>query len=523
MLKLRTCQRLLSSIQIVFCNTLDQVIVLDNCISIELYRQLVLNRVITPGVYYSDNGNIVFDRLSIEDYIQKVRLGMIDNIAYYTRSMGRGIFTVGSNGEIINTKGVDSNLNLGEVKRYDISSLLGRKQRRHEIVVTYFNHGSYSGHKKKPQIRVKGASQLQDLLSEYEKIEKYKSCKLLKLPRICQLTPLSKGFCQKYNLPSQVELTDEFLKSMQIEDSNDKRKGIVEKSRIHCLEQLKTIGVPDNTRYQTWQEYFFSLSDQEKKLVQNVPEINDAIIEEDRRYGLGAMFGQATRILENPFRISDLAYYNQHKNIEAISDIIRYSQLLYDEDYLLTYAATMGRNVAGFMNQKLANHLWSHRQDFALSAEICDEAYNDVSVNLSKDDCFDTYIQLKASASKCTTNDCERIEYIENDYEEISVIVEDQAKYYTQFFLFGSNMKVIEDAYKLLDYSIPVNYQNSFIRSFIDNLENKETIVNEIKKWSSRLFGISGELGTVLGKRAINNIAGFEYYIDDLYQRLIHC
>jgi len=252
-------------------------------------------------------------------------------------------------------------------------------------------------------------------------------------------------------------------------------------------------------------------------LIKNVPELNVAICEEDRRYATGAMFGQATRILENPFRISDLAHYVAHKDTDAILSIIGYTQLLCGEDYLLTYAANMGKNVAGFMNQKIANHLWSHRQDFALSAEICDEAYNDVSVNIAEEDYFEQYKQFKSSIQ---SKSHERLQQAEQLYERISIIVEDQAKYYAQFFLFASNMKVIEDAYKLMGSVIPDDYQDVFIESFIDNLENKEDVINKIEIWALRLFGISRDLETVLGKRATNNIAGFEPYIEDIYQRL---
>lgn len=486
----------------------------------EMYQKLVQSHVITPGVYYEEKGNIVFDSIGIDKYQKKVRLGNDDEIAYYTRSMGRGIFTIGSNGEIINFKGVDSGLNSGEVKRCNLTALLGRNQNRHEIFVTYFNHGSYSNHKKKPQIRVKGASQLQDLISEFEKIENYRKCKLIKFPKDFQVTPLSQEFCLKYNLPRQVAITDDFIKIMRVEDSVDLRNGIVGKSRIHYIEQLECMNMSHNTRCQTWQEYFNSLSNQEKALIKNIPELNIAICEEDRRYATGAMFGQATRILENPFRISDLAYYITHKDTDAVLSILRYTQLLYGEDYLLTYAANMGKNVAGFMNQNIANHLWSHRQDFALSAEICDEAYNDVSVNIAKEDYFEQYKQLKSNIHRNELKSHKRLNQTEQFYEEISVIVEDQAKYYAQFFLFASNMKVIEDAYKLLGLNIPDDYQNAFIKSFIDNLGNQEEIIKKIEKWALRLFGVSGDLETVLGKRATNNIAGFETYIEDLFQRL---
>lgn len=496
-------------------------IVVRNIIPQEIYQRLVLEHILFPGVYYEEEGNIAFNSITTNEYKNRVQLGIDDRIAYYTRSMGRGIFTIGNDGEIINFKGVDTNLNLGEVKTCNISSVLGRNQPRHEIVVTYFNHGSYSGHKKKPQIRVKGASQLQDLIREYEKLNTYKECQLIKFPTIRQVIPLSKEFCQKYNLPNQVSITDDFIKKMQNEDCNEIRKGIVGKSRMHCIEILNTLCGLENTRCQTWHEYFFSLSDQEKLLIQNIPDINEAIYEEDRRYGLGAMFGQATRILENPFRISDLAFYVNNKDSLAIKNVLCYSQMFYDQDYLLSYATTMGKNMAGFMNQKIANHLWSHRQDFALSAEICDEAYNDVSINLTKDDCFEQYLQQKTNLPSYKLHSFERTEQFRKSQEEISIIVEDQVKYYAQFFLFGSNMKVIEDAYRLLGYSIPDNYQNAFIRSFIDNLENTEIIINEIQKWALRLFGKTGELETVLGKRAKNSIIGFEEYIEDLFQRLL--
>lgn len=476
----------------------------------DMYKKLVLNHVLIPGVYYIEEGNIVFDSISLEDYQNRVKLGIDDNVAYYTRSMGRGIFTVGKNGEIINYKGVDSGLDSGEVKKCNISSLLNRNQSRHEIVVTYFKHGSYSGHIKKPQIRVKGASQLQDLISEYEKLNKYKQCQLIKFPEIFQVKPLTQNFCLKYDLPIQVEITEDFIRRMQNEDNSDERKGVVGKSRIHCIEQLRKLGVSENTRFQTWQEYFDSLSDQEKKSLQYVPELQTAISEEDRRYGLGAMFGQAKRVLENPFRISDLDYYVKHKDSAAVVSILEYSQLFYDEDFLLTYADIMGKNVAGFMNQKIANHLWSHRQDFALSAEICDEAYNDVSINISKDDYYRQYKRLQKSK-------------YDNGFENISFIIEDQVKYYAQIFLFASNMKVIENAYILSGINVPDNYQNRFIESFIDNLANRENVVKNIITWAIRLFGESGELVTFLGKRAANTIAGYEEYIKDIIQRLKEC
>lgn len=481
-------------------------------------QPLVMAQAVIPGLMEIDCGMVIFNPISIGDYMQRLNRNDFGNMAYHTRSMGRGVFTFGKAGEIVNYKGVDSRIQIGEIKKHNISNLLWGTNERHEIDMVFFKHGSYKGHSKKPQIRVKGASQLQDLIYECEKIARYQKNPLIKLPHMMDVKAFPLDFCLKYHLPIPVKATQAFLHQMESLDREDREKGIIGKSRLHAYGEMQKIGLPCESRTQTWGEYFSSLPRQEWSMLQNIPDFNIAVEEEDHRYSLGATFGQAKRILESPFRISDLVYYLETRNIAAVKAILDYSRTRYSTDYLIYYARTMGKNAAGFMNEGLANHLWSHRQDFALSAEICDEAFNDVRKNLSEDDCMDRYEQLKSIKENATGADVPKD--ILNEYDHCDCIMTDKTKYYAQIYLFASNMMAIENAYRLVGYELDTNHVNSFAESFIGGLERKKETLEAIFFWYHQLFGENGKLGQYLGVRAQNTIRGYEEYIERFHDSL---
>lgn len=485
-----------------------------------VFRPLVIAKAITPGLIRRDCGVVIFDPISIDGYMHKLVRNDIDNIAYNTRSMGRGVFTIGEDGTILNYKGVDSRLIIGEVKKHNISNLLWGTHDRHEIDMVFFEHGSYSGHSKNPQIRVKGASQLQDLIYERDKISEFQQHPLIKLPQMIEVKAFSREFCQKYRLPDLIGTTEMFLHQMEMADKEDDKRGIVGKSRLESLKKMQNVGLPCNQRNQTWSEYFRTLSSQEKCVLRGIKDFWIAVTEEDSRYGLGASFGQAVRILESPFRISDLAYCIETKDKEAVQSILDYTRRQYSANYLNYYAETMGKNVAGFMNEGLANHLWSHRQDFALSAEICDDAFNDVRKNLQQETSVEQYEKLRNVIDNCH-NDGQTPKDIADEYKRQSHIMADKVKYYAQVFLFVSNMKVLEDAYNLVGYQINAGYVDRFVEAFVYGLENKDEIVEAIIPWYRQLFGEKGTLDHYLGMRARNSIKGFEEYINSFYHRLV--
>ena len=484
------------------------------------YRQLVLAKAIVPGVMNLECDVLVFNPISIDDYLFRVERSNAEDLAYHTHSMGRGVFTIGSDGVIVNYKGVDSRTYFKDVKKINLSNLLWGIKERHEIDMVFFEHGSYKGHNKKPQIRVKGASQLQDLIREQNKINKYQNNPLIKLPRMTDVKALSREFCEKYRLPVSINITQDYIRKMNEEDQKDNIIGIIGKSRLDTLKTMHEKGLPRGQRNQTWREFFTSLSERELSVLQSIPDFWVAVEEEDRRYSLGAVFGQAVRILESPFRISDLAYYIETGNVKTIKAIIDRLRRQYSNDYLRYYAETMGKNVAGLMNEGLANHLWSHRQDFALSAEICDDAYNDVHLSLLRDDCIGRYKELKNIVEHNGDIDTTLPKDILHEYEQCRSIMIDKVKYYAQVFLFASNMKVIEDAYRMVDYSFDNCHIDRFAESFAKGLNDRAKIMGRIAFWYPQLFGEGRELELYLGKRARNTIQGYEEYISSFYHRL---
>lgn len=483
------------------------------------YEDLVKLGVLSPGLFRVEEGAVVFDPISVDDYGGRLQRGDVEELAYHTRSMRRGIFTPGNDGEVINYKGVDSAAMADDVLIRNLSSVLGRQQDRHEVVVTYFEHGSYRGHPKNPQIRVKGASQLQDLIKENDQIERFGKSGLIRFPRFSDVKVLSPEFCSEYALPVQVGAGDEFIRSLEIADQKDSRSGKSGYPRARCLNQFQHAGIPSNTRVQTWSEYFDALPASGRKALSGVPGLEVAIREEDGRYELGAAFGQVTRILTDPFRIADLEYYLRHQLSESVAAILDHGREVRRREYLLDYASTMGRNTAGLMNEGLANHLWSHRQDFSLSAEMCDDAFNDVRSNLSRDDVDGEYRRIKdelerrAGRPVDSQADRERFDFVRN-------VTIDKVKYYAQIFIFASNMKVIESAYQLLGRDCPRGYQDAFIQAFIDGLDEKSETLAQILFWGERLFGENGKLVHYLGQRAVNTMQGFEVYTADFIAEL---
>lgn len=94
------------------------------------------------------------------------------------------------------------------------------------------------------------------------------------------------------------------------------------------------------------------------------------------------------------------------------------------------------------MNLNLSINNFEHRQDYPLSGEICDDAYDDVTGSL---------ITPNPSPS---------------DYYN-------RLKYYNQVYLFATNMKVIADAYTMLGKELPKRYQQSFLETFYESLDDK--------------------------------------------------
>ncbi|MGN1299499.1 MAG: hypothetical protein ACI4UE_05930 [Candidatus Scatovivens sp.] len=462
-------------------------------------KKLVDSNTIVPGTFREENGVKVYMPISQEQYNKILESGNFENLAYNTYSMGRGIFTLGSNGEIINFKGVDSRLNdvdniaIGKVNAqvYDVSRLLGYNEHPYTITVTVFQNQA-------SEIRVRGASQLQNLINEKQKLEETQAKdkdKIIKFPKIIEIKAFSAEFCKSARLPSAEKITEDFITQLREEDYIERKKtgGNFGNYAYTCLKYMQDIGMPVDVKNQKWEEFFLGLSEEDYDKIKDIPDLEAAIRKQDEEYELGATFGQTTRILENPFRIMDLAHVIDNGRIDSIQAILDYTSEKYDKDYIVLYAETMGKNLAGFMNLGLAYNNWAHRQDFSLSGEMCDDAYDDINKSI---------IYSKNIS--------------END-KHYKYIMKDISLYYNQIYLFASNMKVIQDAYEMTGRKIPEDYQDRFIEAFIENLQNRDEILGTMYSESSRSFNDILKING--GKDAIRNFEGYEEYIEQFREK----
>ena len=406
-------------------------------------QNLIKIGVLIPGVYSGKVGSMTYKPISVEEYLNKIKIGDIFGLAYNTRTMGRGIFTLGNGGVIVNFKGVDSHLENAN------SIAVSKTEGSIEKVTVQPSYGINAVHyidrsKEHPEgmerveFRVKGASQFQNIIAEKIKrdlIEKKDKQHLVKLPEIDMPKPFTEDFCERFDLPRVVKITDDFLRGLE--------NGSYAK---YCYDYLKQNGITINTRNQLWNEYF---SEKEPQRLQEKA-FKDVLDIEDNTYGLGAIFGQTTRVLDNPFRIMELDYYIKNNDIDAVKAIMEYSMERCNGDLLSQYSMVSAKNAAGFMNMNLSFSNFEHRQDFPLSGEICDDAFDDISSSLYTD-----------SPTR------------EDEYKKL--------QYRNQVYIWITNMKIIENAYKLIGKEIPKGYKENFIETFYESLNNKGNFKESFK------------------------------------------
>lgn len=439
-------------------------------------KKLVETGVLIPGIYTGNIGNIKYTPISQEEYLERISKGYIQGLGYNTRTMGRGIFTLNNSGKIINFKGVDSHLEnkdslAVQTTEATIDNLTAQNSYGINIIHFVDRNNKNPDGKLRLEFRIKGASQYQNLLVEKLKrddIQQRDSKKLVKLPDFDIPKPLSDKMCETYSLPRVLEITDEFLGSIEPGSYAE-----------YCLIELKKQNIDLTHRNQLWQEYF------EEYYPEKLQDVNllATIQKEDQTYGLGAIFAQTTRKLDNPFRIMELQEYIKNNDSEAVRAIIEYSQSKCGGELLEDYAKISAKNAAGFMNLNLSINNFEHRQDYPLSGEICDDAYDDVTNSIT------------------TSNP--------NPQDHFN-----RLKFYNQVYLFASNIKVIEDAYRMLGKEIPQNYQVTFLETFYESLDDntnfKLCFRNENPMEQLSLFNNAGK-----------NFSGMEDYVTDLRQKAV--
>lgn len=265
-------------------------------------KRLVETGVLIPGIYTGNVGNMKYTPLSQDEYLERIKSGYIQGLSYNTKTMGRGIFTLNDNGKIINFKGVDSQL------RNDESIAVQSTEGTIENVNGQDSYGINIMHfidrsDKNPEgtlrleFRTKGASQYQNLLVEKLKrddIKRRDAKGLIKVPDFDMPQPLSSEMCEELSLPRVVDMTDEFIATLEPGSYAE-----------YCISELQKQGITLTHRNQLWQEYFQEFCPEKLQ----DPTLLTTIQKEDQTYGLGAIFAQTTRKLDNPFRIMELSDY----------------------------------------------------------------------------------------------------------------------------------------------------------------------------------------------------------------------
>ena len=467
-------------------------------------QQLVEAGVIIPGFTTLEEGVRKYEPLSKEAYKMFMNSGKIENLAYNTYSMGRGIFTVSGDGKIINIKGVDSRLpdeeNISvqttDCEIEDVSAAIGVFEMPHRITCVHFAH-------QKPEIRVRGSSQFQNLLIEKKKLDEMRAKdikKELKLPEITSVTAFSDMFCALHGLPRKKLMDRDFiemLKQRQV-DALGSTSGLRGDYGFICLSYLKGSGLNNGEikfRSEYWSEWYSRLLPEQQEKISD--ETIEVLRSEDQTYELGAMFGQAERILETPFRISDLAYFVKNEEKDKVAAILDFEASNRNEDFLSYYAKTVGRNAAGLLNIGYATNNFLHRQDYALSGELCDDTYDDVSGYMEKAKMLPA---LKEGEEP--TEEHLRLWAAHNDF-------------YGQVFLMASNMKVIEDAYRLTGKEVPENYQDLFIDELLSHINNRNLNMRALYNFIDPIKFICRE-----NEAKRQNFEGYEDYVSAFKERL---
>jgi len=429
-------------------------------------KELLEKGILIGGVISrSDDGFVTFDRINdVDELLQKEKDGY--EIGFATKTMGRAIFVINQNGEIENYKGVDSQLGDKENSLTQQTSTNTFKidnpenDSHHQIVLK-------SSPKKKGErsyeVRFMGTSPLEDLEIEADinsKMSKFG----IKVPKILAVKEYPKELSKKLGLPTFVEgCYEELRKKASYANLDQTRKNNLRNIDIDYYDTM-----PEGERPELLIEYFERYGllddprfnefiDKERKIVNNDSiSIIDFIEHVDEDYALGQRHGQAVRIVGSPFRISDIEKFISDKDIDALNSIMQFTKETIPEcnnpspvSVEDLFAKRMGKNIALLMNNGWMMENMSHRQDYNLAGEMCDDSYFDINERIKS-------LNLETDIGKR-----------EASIEELRKLFLGQIHY------MSSNIKVLQDEMQLR--GIPeediTNVIDSYTKSYIDTLD----------------------------------------------------
>lgn len=427
-------------------------------------QKLLDTGTIIGGKMTKQDGFVIFSRMENE------KLKQIDEseLAFATKSMGRGIFCFSPDGKIANHKGVDSHFLNEEL--IALSIVKGKTAYIPNQGMSYIdslyplNLIVFPGGK--TEIRLRGTSPLEDLEEEAEINSKMQGYGI-KLPKIRGVREFTQEFSREHDLPIRIDGSfEEFISNYK--DENSERKSYLKEKYGEAYKEE----IVEGKRPEKLSEYIkrrdFSYSEEINSfLKENNLTLEDFINEIDKSYSLGQRYGQTERIVQNPFRVADLEYYTKTNNIPAIEAIVEFSESLQEntkepmENY---FAKQMGVNLGNMLNNGWISTNFGHRQDYSLAGEMCDDSYQYLPYELEKASKYD---EGRASA---LSNDKKR-------------------KFFYQIFALSSNIKVLQDEMRLrgkTSFEIET-VLNDFVTSFTNTLD-LEKVSNQIGTDSKKIF-----------------------------------
>jgi hypothetical protein len=134
--------------------------------------------------------------------------------------------------------------------------------------------------------------------------------------------------------------------------------------------------------------------------------------------------------------------------MQSIQDIVEFeNQIQCCMEFESEFSLQMGGNIAKLMNAGWCCENFVHRQDYTLAGEMCGDSY------------FDLQEHIRGVKDKC-----------KDDTGKANAIVGDLKRtFFTQVFLIGSNIKVLQDEMKLRGKNS--NLLDIYVEAFANNID----------------------------------------------------
>ncbi len=466
-------------------------------------KNLIDKGVIICGKIEQEKGIVRFKRVTpseLESISSKER-------AYATTSMGRAVFTIDENGKIHNFKGVNSHLAILEIGPAELVNAKSIEYIPNDDVDSY-KISAIVFNNKNPEIRINGTSPLEDIEIEAD-INQKLSLIGVKVPKIQYVREFSQEYSLKYGLPIKVSGSLKEFNSDYAKQDDKRKLRLKNNYGENYIEELT-----ENQRPETMKEYLqrvgFLSSSEVKKSVETLGfSMQDFIQAVDKSYSRGQRYGQAERIMDSPFRISDLEICNLNKNIEQLQAIFEFSESN-NPNFFNILAQNFGKNLATLMNNGWECENLVHRQDFSLSGEFCDDSY------------FNIFERQEETKEK----------YKNEPYKAEASLNEIKRKYSSQVMHIASCIRVVQKSMTMLGRNEEAiqSVLNNFVQNYVNNLDynkiselfgvDKKTVQSKFigefsqdKSWTEKMSALDRKEGLVIDEAIYNShISNEDFY-----------